>query len=153
MLTKDSKHFCACQVVLKIFFVRIRKKSAGDGKNQIISKLLKKQGCLAKAKQPCFCRFVPDRCFWIIAIWFCVASNFVGKRPNAADFPSRFRTTQNQIAICQLKCRPHNLNKKSAPLIQGRADFFMVFNKAVVGFSSNLSTWEALVSTYEALAV
>jgi hypothetical protein len=34
-----------------------------------------------------------------IAIWFCVASNFVKKRPNAADFLPRFRTTQNKIAL------------------------------------------------------
>ena len=39
----------------------------------------------------------------VIAIWFCVASYFVGKRLKAADFLPRFRTTQNHIAICKQK--------------------------------------------------
>ena len=43
-----------------------------------------------------------------IAIWFCVASNFAQKRPSTADFPSRFRTTQNQIAILSFKKSYHS---------------------------------------------
>ena len=43
----------------------------------------------------------------ITAIWFCVASSFAAFHVGAADFPSRFRATQNQIAIATeaLKCR------------------------------------------------
>ena len=35
----------------------------------------------------------------VSAIWFCVASNFVGNRAEAPHSPPRLRTTQNQIAL------------------------------------------------------
>jgi hypothetical protein len=34
-----------------------------------------------------------------IAIWFFIASNFAEKRVEARDFPARFQTTKNQIAV------------------------------------------------------